>query len=285
MKRPLQIGLTVAIILILGVLLVNRESAQAPSESNIPDETESPNSSVPSISATPTAQNIVITSPKVNSAVANPITLTGKARVFEGVFQYALRDASGKIWFQSMGQAGAPDNDGWRNFSVKIPIPVETPRDLIIEVFEYSAKDGSITNLVRVPVKLSTQQTTTLKVFFGKTGVTENDCTTMSALKRTVIQTNEPAYISLTELLKGPTNSEKQAGYYTSLPDNVQLSSLILRSGTATADFTESLQAGVGGSCRVTAIRAQISQTLKQFSTIKSVIISIYGRTEDILQP
>jgi hypothetical protein len=35
----------------------------------------------------------------------------------------------------------------------------------------------------------------------------------------------------------------------------------------------------------VAAISAQIRETLKQFSTVKGVIISIDGRTEDILQP
>jgi len=35
----------------------------------------------------------------------------------------------------------------------------------------------------------------------------------------------------------------------------------------------------------VAAIRAQIRETLKQFPTVDEVIISIDGRTEDILQP
>ena len=33
------------------------------------------------------------------------------------------------------------------------------------------------------------------------------------------------------------------------------------------------------------AIRVQITETLEQFPTVDSVIISIDGRTEDILQP
>jgi len=45
------------------------------------------------------------------------------------------------------------------------------------------------------------------------------------------------------------------------------------------------LEFQVGGSCRVAAISAQIMETLKQFPTVKDVIISINSRTEDILQP
>ncbi|PIP22172.1 MAG: hypothetical protein COX38_02115, partial [Candidatus Nealsonbacteria bacterium CG23_combo_of_CG06-09_8_20_14_all_39_25] len=47
----------------------------------------------------------------------------------------------------------------------------------------------------------------------------------------------------------------------------------------------EQLEFQVGGSCKVSAIRAQITQTLKQFPTVDEVVISINGRTEDILQP
>ena len=53
----------------------------------------------------------------------------------------------------------------------------------------------------------------------------------------------------------------------------------------AKIDFDSNLEKNVGGSCRVAAIRNQITQTLLQFKTVQSVIISIDGRTEDILQP
>ena len=91
----------------------------------------------------------------------------------------------------------------------------------------------------------------------------------------------------MAELFKGPTEDEKNQGFFTSINDGVLLQSLMIgmESGTAWADFNEQLEYQVGGSCRVSAIRAQIEQTLKQFSTIKNVVISIDGRTEDILQP
>ncbi|MCX6760220.1 MAG: GerMN domain-containing protein, partial [Candidatus Nealsonbacteria bacterium] len=65
----------------------------------------------------------------------------------------------------------------------------------------------------------------------------------------------------------------------------VKIQKLTIENGIAKVDFDEQLENGVGGSCKVSAIRAQITQTLKQLSTVMSVIISINGRTEDILQP
>ena len=50
-------------------------------------------------------------------------------------------------------------------------------------------------------------------------------------------------------------------------------------------DFDAQLEEGMGGSCRVSAVRAQITETLLQFSEARNVVISVDGRIEDILQP
>ena len=55
--------------------------------------------------------------------------------------------------------------------------------------------------------------------------------------------------------------------------------------GVARADFSEGLQQGVGGSMRVLGIRQQIETTLMAIPGITSVILSVEGETEGILQP
>ena len=55
--------------------------------------------------------------------------------------------------------------------------------------------------------------------------------------------------------------------------------------GVAKVDFSKQMEFEMGGSCRVGLIRLQVEETLKQFPEIKQVIISVDGRTEDILQP
>jgi spore germination protein GerM len=69
------------------------------------------------------------------------------------------------------------------------------------------------------------------------------------------------------------------------MPEGVKVQSLSIEGGVARVDLSEELEEGVGGSCMVASITAQITETLKQFPTVDSVIISIDGRTEDILQP
>lgn len=110
-------------------------------------------------------------------------------------------------------------------------------------------------------------------------------CSRVFETKRTITETTAVGTAALEELFKGPTDQEKKDGYFTNIPAGVKIQKLTIENGVAKVDLSNELQQGVGGSCRVDSIRAQITETLKQFPTVQSVIISINGKTEDILQP
>ena len=130
------------------------------------------------------------------------------------------------------------------------------------------------------------QDTATLKVYFMNDKLDpEITCQKVFPVERTVPYTLGVAQAALKQLLVGPTDAEKAAGYATTIPQGVTLESVTIKDGTAYAAFDETLERSVGGSCRVTAIRQQIIRTLQQFPTVTNVVISINGRTEDILQP
>jgi spore germination protein GerM len=76
-----------------------------------------------------------------------------------------------------------------------------------------------------------------------------------------------------------------RADIFSGINYGTKVQKLTVADGVADVDFNEKLEEGVGGSCMVAAIRAQITETLKQFYSVEQVIISINGRTEDILQP
>jgi len=125
-----------------------------------------------------------------------------------------------------------------------------------------------------------------IKVFFSNDKLDpEVTCNLVFPAEREVIKTPAIARAALTELLSGATPSEKEAGFISSINPGVKIQSLTIENGAAKVDFDEQLEAQIGGSCKVAAIRAQITETLKQFPSVKSVIISINGRSEDILQP
>jgi len=129
-------------------------------------------------------------------------------------------------------------------------------------------------------------ETIKVKVYFNNDEMDpEFSCNKVFPVEREIPKTQAVARAGLEELLKGSTEEEKEQGFFTSINPGVKIQSLVIENGLAKVDFDEQLEFQVGGSCRVAAIRAQITETLKQFSTVNSVIISIDGRTEDILQP
>lgn len=259
----------VVLLVVGGAFLVLKEQATVPGETGLLGE-----------------RNIIVTSPQSGEIVSNPIIITGKARVFEGVFQYRLVDINGKILFAGHAMTTGPGVPDYGDFRVKIPVSAGASRQLFVQVFEYSAKDGSIINQVEVPVTLGSQATTTVRAYFMNDRLDPQiTCTKVFPVTRTILKTPEVGYLALAELLKGPTAAEQRQQYGTTVPDGTLVNSLVIRDGIAYADFNEGLEAYGGGSCRVAAIRAQITETLKQFPTVNEVVISVNGRTEDILQP
>ncbi len=268
-------GIISVLVIVIGFIVLYSQ-ATTPEDTNL----------TPTPSVSVREANIVVTSPKSGDSVSNPITVTGKARVFENTFNYILRDSFGKKIYENFAMADAPDAGLFGDFTVKIPVPLTATDNLTVEVFEYSAKDGSVVNLVKVPVQIDSAKTSTVKAFFSSSKLDPQGlCTKVFPIERNILKTKETAFISLTELLKGVTTAEKSSGYSTGIPEKVRFNSVSIKGGTAYVDFDEALQYQIGGSCRVSAIRAQITETLKQFSSVKNVVISINGRTDDILQP
>jgi spore germination protein GerM len=127
----------------------------------------------------------------------------------------------------------------------------------------------------------------TVKVFFNNTKFDPGlmDCSNVYPVDRKIDSTLAVGRAALDELLRGLVPGESEKGYMTNLNTGITIQKLTIENGVAKVDFSEQLQAGVGGSCKTLAIRSQITQTLKQFPTVKEVVISINGNVEDILQP
>jgi hypothetical protein len=160
-------------------------------------------------------------------------------------------------------------------------VPAEENASLIFYNENPSGREES-SRAVSFSVKIS-QEKTNIKLYFSKEG--DSSCNDVFPIEREIVKTEGIARATIVELLKGLTATEKQAGYFTNINEGVKINSLTIVDGTAKIDFDEALERGIGGSCRVSAIRQQITQTLMQFSSVKKVIISISGKTEDILQP
>lgn len=233
------------------------------------------------------AANIAVITPQPQETVGPVIHLTGISRTFENNVLYRVRDADVTEIASGYMTAEGPDIGQFARFWQEIVYKSPKGDRGSLEVYEGSAKDGSEIHKVIVPILFdNSAQTMKIKLYFGKAGESETDCTRVFAVERTVQKTSAPLRTALDELLKGPTSAEKHDFYFTSIDSGVSIQRLSIdEKGIATADFSKLLEEGVGGSCRVTHIRSQIEKTMLQFPTVKRAVISIYGKTEDILQP
>lgn len=247
-----------------------------------------PDSIIPSEVRILKEPNIIVFSPQVNEIVGGTLTAQGIARVFENQFNVRIV-ANGKKEFEKGVMANAPDAGLYGSYETKINIAglgIKDGEEFTLEAFDYSAKDGSEIDKVVVSLKYKISETTKVKIYFNNNKLDpEISCNKVFPVEREVSKTVAVAKAALEQLLEGPTETERNQQYLTSINSGVKIQKLIIENNIAKVDFDETLEKAVGGSCRVSAIRAQITETLKQFPTIKSVIISINGRTEDVLQP
>lgn len=252
----------------------------------------------PTTTTTPpvVTQQIIIDVPQSGATIASPLLVSGKARgtwYFEASFPVRVEDANGVM----LGQAPVTAQGDWMTTEF-VPFigSISFATSTTINGFVVFAKDnpsGLPQNdaEVRVPVTFSViapVATTSIKVYFQnerKLMPGQDICTTVASVTRIVTSTPTIGTTTLEELLKGPTETERAVGYTTSLPTGVKLNRLTITDGVALADFSAELDRGIGGSCRVTAIRKQLTETLRQFPTVTSAVLAINGETETILQP
>ncbi len=231
--------------------------------------------------------------PKPNQEVSSPIFISGEARggwFFEASFGAKILDGNRNIILQF--PITTPLN--WMtndfvafNSHVEFEKPSTQKGFLVLEKANPSGLSGKEDSLV-IPIKFAEppKDITQVKVHFNVPEEGQPDCAKTFAVTRAVPKTQAVAKAALEELLKGPTQIEAEKfGVFSSINPGVKLQSIVIQDGLARADFDEQLQFQVGGSCKVQAIRAQLTNTLKEFPSVKEVLISINGRTQDILQP
>lgn len=111
-----------------------------------------------------------------------------------------------------------------------------------------------------------------------------SSCEADVPLTRTVPNAETLGPGSLAALLQGLVDKEG-AMYYSAINPDVLVQSFEIKNRVAYVDFNSKLNEGVAGSCKLIAIRSQIENTLNNLPDIDSVVISVDGQTEGILEP
>jgi len=141
--------------------------------------------------------------------------------------------------------------------------------------------DGSVGSRITVPVVFGTYSGRTVSVFFSniEKDPTLKNCAQVYPVIRNIKSLPSIEENALKSLLVGPTDSEVSQGFVTNFPeDDVALMNIENMDNTYTVNFNKSLQEGVRGACRIQALKAQIEQTVKQFATSSTIIITVDGK-------
>ncbi len=232
-------------------------------------------------------KNVVLEIPSESAVLSGSFEVAGRARAAAKSIMVVVRDADGQKLFEARSAIDAEEPGQFGRFSQTVTLPPHELGKGTVEVYIESPEGGSPQDLVRHGVLFAEPDMVAVKVYFRMTGFdSQESCETVLPVERTVSSKMAVYRAVIDELVRGPSEAERTAGYATSLPSGVILKSIAAdANGVVTADFSSSLERGVAGSCRVLAIRSQITATLKQFPEVRGVVISVNGRVEDALQP
>lgn len=220
--------------------------------------------------------------------VSNPFVFYGTTTVFENQFAWRVKDDKGAVVAGGRAYANSPDAGQPGPFKIKAFFDkLPQTKEGVFELYDESPKDGSDMILIAVPVTFVDLEPQELTVYFNNNLKNPEmlDCSKVFPVTRKTVATRQSEEASIHQLLLGPTASEKKAGYFTNLPEGVNEPNIHWEDEGLVVNFDSTLEKGMGGSCRTSAVRAQIEKTVGLACLKRMCFIAVDGRTEDILQP
>jgi germination protein M len=148
----------ILIFIVAGVFLysLKQNTSTLPTPSPIPTASSVVLTPQPSSADSESDKNIIVSSPPPNQTLSLPFNIEGQARVFENQFNYRVKDKTGIVLAEGSAYANSPDVGQFGNFKITVAKLKDTKSsEGTIEVFDYSAKDGSEIDKVVIPVKFN----------------------------------------------------------------------------------------------------------------------------------
>lgn len=161
MGKRIAIGLVVILLIIFSVLILFRDNKNTwVCDNGQWVKYGNPVSSMPTrecLGKTPTvtqkSENISIESPKANTKVSIPFIVKGEARVFENQLNYRVLDEKRNRVLEGSILANAKKIGEFGPYEITVS-GLTLKGKITLEVFDYSAKDGSEVDKVIIPLIL-----------------------------------------------------------------------------------------------------------------------------------
>lgn len=245
---------------------------------------------------------LIIESPSIDAVLGDTFDVSGRAKPIAGAtLMLEVRDMSGGTLFRSALDVERQSDSAYVRFARTVRLSLAPPPTApgTVELYWQPLDTAPSTPLGtgrdsqpsagtdRVTRRVSfADDTVRVSAFYPRRGQSEEECQAVFPVDRRVSVRDSAYRAAIESLLAGPTEVERSAGFFTSIPSGAELVAVAADgSGTVTAEFDDDLDRGVAGSCRVGTIRAQIEATLLHFPEVKRVIISAGGRIDEALQP
>ncbi len=216
------------------------------------------------------------------------VHVEGNGRAFENTIGIKITDGMGFLLYQGPVVTNAKDMSQFGDFSTDITLDYFPQSDEItVQCFIASPKDGSITSSEEKTLKYTIPYKK-ISIYLSNTKLNPEiiDCTKVFPVERRISSTDsDPATSAIKMLMLGPSQKEKDDGYLLVTPSNLTINYIKTQGKNVQIDFGKEMMQAGGGSCRVGAIRAEITETLLQFYPGYNVIISSEGNIEEVLQP
>jgi len=181
--------------------------------------------------------NLAISQPVSNQAISSPVQISGQARVFEGLVFFRVVDSRNVILANGSVETGvsAPD---WGQYSQTLEYSANTPTGFI-EIYSQSDDDGSVQDLIRIPVQFSDFTNQVLNVFYSNINQDPEllNCDIVYPVPREVPFAENILAVLLGELFEGLTDEDIEQGFVNNLPElesGVQVISMSLATTTLT---------------------------------------------------
>jgi hypothetical protein len=97
--------------------------------------------------------SISVRQPKSGDSISTPFIISGEVRVFEGQFNYRVKQSNGEVLKEDTITIQNNTADEFSTYSVTVEsMESPTQRNGFVEVYDLSARTGEETNLVSIPV-------------------------------------------------------------------------------------------------------------------------------------
>lgn len=190
------------------------------------------------------------------------------------------------VWFLSYEEPGSP------GLSVELNLNSVEVSHISLSQGERVRVEGTLYGnvvAVRTITSLSVETGMPIKLYFYNPALDQGpggvQCSRngLVAVERIIPKTQTPLTDAVKLLLRGEiSDSERASGIQSEFPlQGLTLVSAAITDGVATLTLNDPQHKTVGGSCRVGILWAQISETAKQFATVKSVRFM----PEELFQP